>query len=152
MVAKYCRGREILRIRFAEFLEKRRASLLESVDEFRLAAARRGRPRSDAKPAEEREDVTFVFSEDRRPDGLPTWRAELTVPAVAEAESMLGISITRNGGRVKSGVFKIAGIALPVTDGEAQLPFGLFLAGMREPKVELAGENGEVTEGGLVFF
>ena len=152
VVDKYCCGHEPLSIRFAEFIQQRRASILDSVDEFRLAAARRGRPRSDEKTSEDREDVTFVFAEDKCSDNMSAWRAELTVSAIADAESLLPIFITRNGEKVKSGIFRIAGIALPITDGETQIPFGLFLAGMREPKVELVSENGEVTIGSLVFF
>ena len=146
IVNKYCRKNESIKERFRLFIEHRRVQILEDVSEYRLAAARRGRPRSDEKSTEEFEDVTFVFEADKQHGEPARWRAELTVPAVATAETMLPIKINAEG------IFKIAGIALPIVNGLAELPLGVFLAGMREPKVELTTVDGKVLSGGLVFF
>ena len=146
VVDKYCRKNESLKDRFRLFIKQRRVQILEEVNEYRLAAARRGRPRSEEKAAEAQEDLTFVFEADRPQGEMAPWRAELLIPAAATAETMLPIKINAEG------IFKLAGIALPIVNGQAELPLGVFLAGMREPKVELTTPEGKVLTGGLVFF
>ena len=153
VVAKNCHsGREELNLRFQAYLEQRRLQLLGEVDAYRLAAARRGRPKSEEKMAEAQEDITFVFEADDRQDGKASWRAELTIPAAASAETMLPLVLNAGDGTPLDGIFKIAGIALPVTRGSAMLPLGVFLSGMREAEVEFSSLDAKSTKGSLVFF
>ena len=151
-VSEHCQSREELSRRFEEFLEKRRAEVLDRVDDLRLAAAQRGRPRSAERTPEEQEDVTFVFAAHFGADDREAWRAELTVPAVAAANTMLPITLSEGGSPIVDGFFKIAGISLPVIDGKASLPLGVFLAGMRKPEVEFSDSEGKTLKGNLVFF
>ena len=49
-------------------------------------------------------------------------------------------------------LFSLAGCALPITDGTAEMPFGLFLAGIQNTEVGLCRPGGHPVAGRLLFF
>lgn len=58
------------------------------------------------------------------------WRAEVTFPPGATANTTLGISVVDGEGEpVNDAVFEFAGQELPVKDGESSMTFAEFIAG-----------------------
>lgn len=151
--AKYCVSRENMRERLEKWLtERQKAMFEESEGEMRLAAAARG---AQAKPQAIKtpdETVTFVFSSLDGTDDAGKWRAEITVPPMTSIDSSLSVTVCDCAGeRVEEGVLRLAGISLPLKRGAAEMPFGLFLAGIRDTDVHLT-RNGAQVKGALAFF
>ena len=53
---------------------------------------------------------------------------------------------------VEQGMLRLAGCLLPLSDGAADLPFSLFLDGLRDTDVSLARAGGKPVAGRLLFF
>ena len=96
--------------------------------------------------------MRFAFASEGELDASEAWRAELSVPPKATAETMLTIKVCDSANRPAKGVFSLAGCALPITDGTAELPFGLFLAGIQNTEVGLCRPDGRPVAGRLLFF
>ena len=140
-VADYCRPhRVVMAERLARFVAERQMALVsgETVD-FALAAG-------------PNEEVRFVFASDGESDAADAWRAELRVPPKATSETMLTIKVCDSSDRPAEGVFSLAGCALPITGGKAEMPFGMFLAGIQNTEVGLCRPDGQPVGGRLLFF
>ena len=55
-------------------------------------------------------------------------------------------------GRDVAGVFSLSGVKLPLEDGAAEIPFGVFLAGIKDTDVSLRRPGGDTVKGKLLFF
>ncbi len=142
--------------RLAGFIRRRREALIESgVGAWRLAAAAAGTGAVATKPsagedAAPAEDVTFVFASGAGAER--GWRVSLRVLAAADADTPLDITAEDGEGRpVDGGTLRLAGVALPVVAGRTAIPLGMFLSGMKEPKVTLTFADG-LEEGGTLAF
>ncbi len=51
-----------------------------------------------------------------------------------------------------AGVFALSGVKLPLVDGAAEIPFGVFLAGIKDTDVSLRRPGGDTVKGRLLFF
>lgn len=145
--AIHCRSRkEIMGLRISRFIAGRSQAMLQADAGLALAAAPQaaGAPAgSAAAPKAPDEDVVFRFVSDE--DGL--WRAEVVVPARADPATELAISLS-----APEGVLELAGVPLAVEDGKASMPFGMFLAGIRDTNVAFTPANGKRASGHLAFF
>lgn len=147
-----CRAPETLKLRLTDFVTARQADILGAVDGYRLAAARRDACAPDAAKDVPKEPIRFVFVSDETENERFLWRAELVVPGGATAETLLDVSVQLRDGRAAEGLFKLAGVVLPLQAGKASLPFGLFLLGLKDSNVELVSPEGQSRKGHLVFF
>ncbi len=155
-VASRCR-KQSMEERLALFILERQDALISAeVTSWRLAAAKGARgaggtAAGGAGGAAGGEDVTFVFvSGDGARRG---WRAKLDVPAGADADTPLDLFVTDGEDKaVDGGIFRIAGVALPLVAGRSAIPFGMFLSGMKETKVSLTFEDGLAEGGSLAFM
>ena len=154
-VADYCRPHHVVMAeRLTAFVAERRMAFVDgAAADFALAAG----PRVASAPAAEApvspdEEVRFAFASDGTADDVDAWRAELRVPPKATAETMLTIVVRDSANRPEAGVFSLAGCALPIQDGAAEMPFGLFLAGIQDTKVGLRRPGGQPVAGRLLFF
>ena len=97
--------------------------------------------------------MTFTFASEGAPDAPQAWRASLTVPPQAGPETMLTLAVSHAAGEpYEAGVFTLSGVALPLTAGRAEIPLGLFLAGIKDTNVSFREPNGEAVKGTLAFF
>lgn len=154
-VADYCRPhRVVMAERLAAFVAARQMALVGRMpDSFALAAGpRRAAAEEASDPVAPDEEVRFAFASEGARDAAEAWRAELTVPPRATAETMLTIKVCDAANRPAEGVFSIAGCSLPILDGEAEIPFGLFLAGIQNTEVGLCRPAGRPVGGRLLFF
>lgn len=147
-----CRAPETLKLRLTDFVTARQADILRTVDAYRLAAARRDVCAPDVANGAPKEPIRFVFVSDETENERFLWRAELVVPGGATAETLLDVSVQLRDGRAAEGLFKLAGVVLPLQAGKASLPFGLFLLGLKDSNVELVSPEGQSRKGHLVFF
>ena len=156
-VADYCRPhRVVMAERLAAFVAARQMAFVsgDSAD-FALAAGPRRASEKEAEgavPVAPDEEVRFAFASEGTRDALGAWRAELSVPPKATAETMLLIKVCDSADQPAEGVFSLAGCALPITEGTAEMPFGLFLAGIRNTEVGLCRPGGHPVAGRLLFF
>lgn len=146
-----CRAPATLETRLANFVADCQARILGTVDGYRLAAARRGASADEAAEPSAREPVRFVFVSDEEDETGILWRAELVVPGEAGAETLLDVDVRLRDGAAE-GSFRLAGVILPLQAGKAQLPFGLFLSGLKDSNVELISPKGQSSKGHLIFF
>ena len=116
------------------------------------AGPRRSAGTEPANPVAPDEEVRFAFASDGEGDAADAWRAELRIPPKATSETMLTIKVRDSSDRPAEGVFSLAGCALPITDGMADIPFGLFLAGIQNTEVGLCRPDGHTVGGRLLFF
>ena len=148
-VADYCRPhRVVMAERLAKFVAERQMAFVEgtSVD-FALAAGPAAKAPAAVKSPDE--PVTFVFASEGEEDAPEAWRAELSVPPGATTETPLALKVR---GRDVAGVFTLSGMALPLVDGAAEIPFGMFLAGIKDTDVSLRRPGGGTVKGKLLFF
>lgn len=95
------------------------------------------------------EEVVFTFASDGAPDAPGAWKANLRVPPKAGAETMLTLELEDGS----DGLFKLSGTTLPVVAGRAQLPFGIFLAGIKDAEISFKRANAaQPVTGTLAFF
>lgn len=152
--ADYCRPHKVVEAeRLVAFVAERQMSFMAGglSSGFALAAGP-----SAPIPAEVQspdEEVTFTFASEGAPDAPGAWKASLTVPPKARPETMLSLVVEdAAGARCGGGVFTLSGAALPLVDGRAEIPFGMFLAGIKDTAISLRRTNGEVVGGTLAFF
>jgi hypothetical protein len=151
-VADYCRPHEsVVAARLEAFAAARQVQFLShGVGVFALAAGPSVPGREVQAPEEE---VRFTFASDGEVDAEGAWRAELVVPPRAGPETMLSLKVVDGFGEVvDGGVFTLSGTALPLVGGRAEMPFGLFLAGIRNTEVSLRRAGEGPVGGRLLFF
>lgn len=157
VVAERCDGAAARRRAWLrDFVARRLARIAGNLDGFALAASR-GSGVLPLCPGEDDsspdDTVTFVFVSEPTGGRGAAWRAEMTLPADAAVDTMLPIAIADGAGEsVAGGVFKVAGVALPVKDGRAEIPYGMFLSGLKDAQVELVNAAGERSYGTLALF
>ena len=71
------------------------------------------------------------------------------MPPGATTETPLALKVR---GRDVAGVFTLSGVKLPLVDGAAEIPFGVFLAGIKDTDVSLRRPGGDTVKGRLLFF
>ena len=150
-VADYCRPHGVVMAeRLAAFAAERQMRFVCSRAQGFALAAGESAPAAVQSPEEE---VRFTFASDGAEDDEGAWRAELTVPPNAGPDTMLALRVSgRDGGPVADGVFTLSGAALPLAGGSAEIPFGLFLAGIKDTNVSLCRSGGKGVGGRLLFI
>ena len=152
-VSDYCRPHEtVLAERLAAFVKARQAALFADFGAPVALAAGVSAPEPVPAVKAPDEEVTFTFASDGAADDPAAWRARVTVPPAATGETMLAVDVVSSSGSPVDGVFTVAGCALPLARGHAELPFGLFLAGIKNTAVSLRGNDGVARAGRLTFF
>lgn len=149
-VAEHCRPHAVVMAeRLRKFVAERQMAMFAADDgpAFALAAGPAAPAAASVKAPDE--PVTFVFASEGDEDAPGAWRAELTVPPGATAETPLTLKV---GGRDVAGVFALSGVKLPLVDGAAEIPFGVFLAGIKDTDVALRRPGGDTVKGKLLFF
>ncbi len=151
-VADYCRPHEtVVAARLAAFAAARQMRFLSQGSRGFALAAGVSAPEQGVQAPEE--EVRFTFASDGEADAEGAWRAELVVPPKAGPETMLSLKVVDGSGEaVDGGVFTLSGAALPLAGGRAEMPFGLFLAGIKNTEVSLRRADGETVGGRLLFF
>ncbi len=152
--ADYCRPHEaVLAERLAAYVAARSLSFVSgSAAGFALAAGESAPlPSADVRAPDE--EVCFSFASDLAVDDLAAWKAALVVPPKAGPETLLELTVSDGAGaRVADGGFTLAGIALPLSEGRATIPFGIFLAGIKNTAVSFRRADGVAVPGTLAFF
>ena len=149
-VAEHCRPHAVVMAeRLRDFVSKRQMAMFAADDNpaFALAAGPAAKASASVKAPDE--PVTFVFASEGEDDAPGAWRAELAVPPGATAETPLTLKV---GGRDVAGVFALSGVKLPLVGGTAEIPFGVFLAGIKDTDVSLRRPGGDAVKGKLLFF
>ena len=149
-VAEHCRPHAVVMAeRLGKFVAERQMALFAADDgpAFALAAGPAA-PVSESVKAPD-EPVTIVFASEGEEDAPGAWRAELSVPPGATADTSLTLKVR---GRDVAGVFRLSGVALPLADGAAEIPFGVFLAGIKDMDVSLQRPGSDQVKGRLLFF
>lgn len=151
-VADYCRPHKVVEAeRLSVFVAERQMSFMTRGARGFALAAGPSAPESEIRAPDE--EVTFTFASEGAPDAPGAWKASLTVPPKAGPETMLSLSvIDANGASCDSGVFTLSGVALPLVGGRAEIPFGVFLAGIKDTKVSLVRTGEHAVKGTLAFF
>lgn len=152
-VADYCRPHKVVEAeRLTAFAAARQMSfMVRNEGGFALAAGPSAPVQPEIRAPEE--EVTFTFASEGAPDAPEAWKASLTVPPKARPETMLTLVVKdATGARCGGGVFTLSGAALPLVDGRAEIPFGMFLAGIKDTAISLRRTNGETVRGTLAFF
>lgn len=153
-VVDYCRPHAVVEAeRLAAFVAARQMSFVAPApgDAFALAAGPSAPQAADVRAPDE--EVTFTFASEGAPDAPGAWKARLTVPPQAGPETMLTLSVETSAGEpYDSGVFRLSGIALPLTGGCAEIPFGMFLAGIKDTDVSFCRSGEDAVKGTLAFF
>ena len=75
--------------------------------------------------------------------------AELAVPPGATSDTQLALKVR---GKDVAGTFRLSGVALPLLDGAAEIPFGVFLTGIKDTDVSLSRPGVGTVKGRLLFF
>ena len=151
--AAYCRPHAVVMAeRLAAFAASRQmAFLCGDASGFALAAGVSAPPAGQVQAPDE--EVRFSFASDGAPDAPGAWRATLVVPPKAGPETMLALTVEdADGTRCEAGVFTLSGTALPLVEGRASIPFGVFLAGIRNTAVSFRRPTGRAVPGTLAFF
>ena len=153
--AEHCRPAQTAAERLQEFVTARRLSFVSAPVEYALAAAPEGAaaPEAESCAGSPGEEVRFVFAAEDKAGRDGFWRAELTIPPQARPETMVGICVTgADRMPVGGGTLKMAGCALPLEGGRAEMPFSLFLDGIRDTDVSLSRPGADPVAGRLLFF
>lgn len=148
--ADYCRPHStVMAERLAAFVAARQFQMFAGAGAgFALAA---GKSAPDAPVESPAEEVRFSFASEGERDAATAWRAELVVPPRAASQTMLPVQVVNRDGEPAAGIFTLAGVSMPLVAGKAEIPFGLFLAGIKDTDVSLTVE-GVKTPGRLLFF
>ncbi len=152
-VADYCRPHAVVEAeRLAAFVAARQMSFMTCRAQGFALAAGPSAPESPEVCAPD-EEVTFTFASEGSPDSPGAWKASLVVPPKAGPDTMLTLSVeTVAGEPCDSGIFRLSGVALPLTGGCAEIPFGMFLAGIKDTDVYFQRSGEEAVKGTLAFF
>lgn len=154
--ARHCRriGADIGRIE--EYAERMRMLFVQANGAYALAAAPAAcgaEARATETAHSPGEEVRFVYAAEATAGPSGFWRAELVVPPSASPETMICVSVSGAESRpVSGGILRIAGCALPISNGSASLPFSLFLDGLTDTDVSLARSGASPVSGRLLFF
>ena len=149
--AAYCRPHQVVVAeRLASFVAARQMRFLASAGSNFAFAAGDSAPAASVEAPDE--EVRFDFVSEGEADAAGAWRAELTVPPKAGTQTMLTLVVTDKNGVPAEGVFTLARVALPLAGGRAEIPFGMFLAGIKDTDVALKGADGVSRPGRLMFF
>ena len=151
--ADYCRPHEtVVAERLAAYVAARQLSFLTgAAPGFALAAGVSEPVPADVQSPDE--EVRFAFASAGAPDAQGAWRAELVVPPKAGPETLLALTVEDAAGvRFEAGVFTLSGTALPLDQGRATIPFGIFLAGIKNTDVSFRRPDGVAVQGALAFF
>ena len=154
-VTDYCRPhRVVMAERLAKFVAERQMAFVsgEAADYALAAGPRRAAVNDVPAPVAPDEEVRFAFASEGSSDASGAWRAELRVPPKATSDTMLTIKVCDSSDRPAEGVFSLAGCSLPITEGKAEMPFGMFLAGIQNTEVGLCRPDGQPVGGRLLFF
>ena len=154
-VADYCRPhRVVMAERLAAFVAERQMSFVNGATaDFALAAGPRHAPTGAAQPpVAPDEEVRFAFASETTDDDADAWRAELRVPPKATSDTMLTVKVCNAANQPADGTFSLSGCALPIVEGTAEIPFGLFLAGIQNTDVALRRPGKGAVAGRLLFF
>ena len=155
VVTAYCRPhRVVMAERLAAFVTERQMAFVSGAAEgFALAAGpRRPAAAETSSPVSPDEEVRFAFASESEQASHESCRPEMTDTPKATSETMLPIKVCDSSNQPAEGVFSIAGCALPITKGAAEIPFGLFLAGIQNTDVGLCRPGGRAVTGRLLFF
>lgn len=151
--AEHCRKRGVDAARIGDFVAKYRMAFVRTDGPYALAAAPMGAnvpARSVTATHGPDEVVRFVYVSE---DSADFWRAELVIPPAVTPETMVGVSVAdADRAPVPVGVLRIAGCALPISDGGASLPFSLFLDGLSDTDISFSRAGGSPVPGRLLFF
>ena len=149
-VDAHCAPERSLDVRLNEFVSARQSAFFaDGTSDWRMAASARTCSCDDERP----EDVRFVFVSEEDVGPNDVWRAELEIPGTATGSDPLGIWISgRDGKPAGDGVFAIAGAVIPVEGGRGEIPFDLFLGGIRNSAVSFRRQDGAPVTGNLIFF
>ncbi|MBO5642632.1 MAG: hypothetical protein J6S51_01280 [Kiritimatiellae bacterium] len=97
-------------------------------------------------------NVKFTFVSILRNDSRLSWRAVLSFPQGATAETSLSFDVQNlDGNRVESGILEIFGLKLPVEKGQAVLNYSQFILGKHETPISLIRPNLPKVPGELTF-
>lgn len=150
--AKHCRPHSaVMSERLDSFVNRRQLEMLTAGPAIDILAA--GSRDASPVPSENevrspKEPVRFVFCANDE-----SWRAEIVVPPQADVTTdVIVIVSNRKGETFDEGVFEVAGQTLQLNSGKANLPFGLFLAGIRKSEVVFTPPGGDPVSGSLMFF
>lgn len=152
-VADYCRPHAVVAAeRLAAFVAARQMAFVGGgAGEFALAAGPSAPTPADVQSPDE--EVTFSFASEGAPDAPGAWKAALTVPPKAGPDTMLSLAVENAAGEpFDAGVFTLSGVALPLVGGRAEIPFGVFLAGIKDTDVSFCRSGEEAVKGTLAFF
>ena len=152
--ADYCRPHEVVMAeRLAAYVAAHNLSFMAgTAPGFSLAAGvcAPGAPADVQSPDEE---VCFSFASDGDADDPGAWKATLVVPPKAGPGTELALTVVDASGEpVGEGVFTLSGTALPLVAGRATIPFGIFLAGIKNTDVSFRRAGGSAVRGTLAFF
>lgn len=96
--------------------------------------------------------ITMVFASHPHKDATRRWKAYLTFPAGAVAETMLPLRVVDGAGApIEQGVFEFAGLSLAVEAGRAELSYSDFIRGKHETALWLHRPDQPPVPGGLTF-
>lgn len=151
--AAFCRPHAtVMAERLAAFAVRRQMAFLAGGTPGFALAAGVSAPASDQVRSPD-EEVRFSFASDGAPDAPGAWRATLVVPPKAGPETLLSLTVEDAAGtRFTDGVFTLSGTALPLVDGRTEIPFGVFLAGIKNTAVSFRRTDGAAVSGTLAFF
>lgn len=97
-------------------------------------------------------NVKFTFVSILRNDSRLSWRAVLSFPPGATADTTLLFDVqNQDGKRVESGVLEIFGLKLAVEKGSASLSYSQFIFGKHETLISLDRPNIPKVPGELTF-
>jgi hypothetical protein len=96
--------------------------------------------------------IAFTFGSYPEKDPAKRWRAKLSFPPGATAETVLPIEVVDgNDAPVADGVFEFAGRRLPVRDGAASISYADFIKGKHAVELWLHRPGLPSVYGGLSF-
>ena len=149
-VAERCRPHAaVMAERLRKFAAERQMAMFAAEDDSAFALAAGPAAKSPAPVKSPDEPVTFVFASEGDAEAPDAWRAELAVPPGATADTQLALKVS---GKDVAGTFKLSGVALPLLDGAAEIPFGVFLTGIKDTDVSLSRPGAGAVKGRLLFF
>lgn len=97
-------------------------------------------------------EISFTYISFPEKDPACCWRAVLSFPAGAVAETPLLLSVVNGHGEsVRSGVMELSGRKIEVVEGRGTLLYSDFIAGIREKKIAFVFQGGRSVRGALTF-
>ena len=101
-------------------------------------------------PAEK--TITFTFGSHPMKEATQRWRAKLTFPAGATAETVLPISLTDGTDTpISRATFEFAGCRIPIVEGKGSIVYADFIKGKHETALWVYRGGLPPVPGGLTF-